>query len=157
MDAHDRPNRIPWPPILLLATIAAAIGLNWLFPLAWFGGLSGQVTGALGIVVIVIAFAIHIWATIVFRRHQTTMMPHRRSARLVTSGPFRFSRNPIYVGNLMLVAGLGLALGNLWFLILTPILGYALLELAIRGEERHLEALFGDAWRDYKARVRRWV
>ncbi len=57
----------------------------------------------------------------------------------------------------MVVAGLGLVLSNLWLLLATPVLGYALHTLAIRREERHLEALFDDQWRDYKARVRRWV
>ncbi len=84
-------------------------------------------------------------------------MPHQPFVRLVTRGPFRFSRNPIYVGNLMVVSGLGLVLSNLWLLVVTPVFGFALHKLAIAGEERHLEALFDDQWRDYKARVRRWI
>ena len=157
MDAHDRPNRIPWPPILLLAMIALGIGLQWLIPLAWINGLAALEATAMGVTMIVAAFAIDIWAAIVFRNHKTTIMPHRPSARLVTHGPFRFSRNPIYVGNLMVVAGLGLVLSNWWLLILTPVLGFALHRLAIKGEERHLEALFDDQWQDYKTRVRRWI
>ena len=157
MDAHDRPNRIPWPPILLFAIIALGIGLQWLVPLAWIYGLAALEATVMGVTMIVAAFAIDIWAAIVFRNHKTTIMPHQRSAQLVTRGPFRFSRNPIYVGNLMVVAGLGLVLTNLWLLVLTPVLGFALQELAITGEERHLEALFDDQWRDYKGRVRRWI
>ncbi len=157
MDAHDRPNRIPWPPILLLATIALAIALQWLVPLAWIYGLAALQATVLGVTMIVAAFAIDIWTMMVFRNHKTTIMPHQRSTRLVTRGPFRFSRNPIYVCNLMLVAGLGLVLANPWLLVATPALGFALHKLAIAGEERHLEALFDDKWRDYKARVRRWI
>ena len=157
MDAHDRPNRIPWPPILLVTAIALGIGLQWLVPLAWIYGLAALEATAMGVAMIVAAVAIDIWAAIVFRNHRTTIMPHQRSVRLVTRGPFRFSRNPIYVGNLMVIAGLGLVLSNPWLLVLTPVLGFALHQLAIRREERHLEALFADQWRDYKARVRRWA
>ena len=157
MDAHDRPNRIPWPPILLLATIALAIALQWLAPLAWIYSLAALQATVLGVTLIVVSFAIDIWAMMIFRKYKTTIMPHQRSARLVTRGPFRFSRNPIYICNLMLVAGLGMVLANPWLLALTPVLGFALQKLAITGEERHLEALFDDQWRDYKARVRRWI
>ena len=157
MDADDRPNRIPWPPILLIATIALGIALQWLVPLPWIYGLAALEATATGITMIVAAFAIDIWAALVFRSQKTTIMPHQRSASLVTRGPFRFSRNPIYVGNLMVVAGLGMVLSNLWLLIATPVLGLALHKLAILREERHLEALFGDQWRDYSTRVRRWI
>ncbi len=157
MDAHDRPNRIPWPPILLIATIALGVGLHWLVPLPWIYGLAALEATAMGVTMIVAAVAIDIWAALVFRKHKTTIQPHQRSTRLVTRGPFRFSRNPIYVGNLMVVAGLGLVLSNLWLLIATPVLGFALHKLAIAREEQHLEELFADQWRDYKARVRRWI
>lgn len=157
MDALDRPNRIPWPPILLVLAIALAIGLQWLVPLPWIYGLAALEATALGVTMIVAAFAIDIWAALIFRNHKTTIMPHQPSVRLVTCGPFRFSRNPIYVGNLMVVAGLGLLLSNLWLLLATPVLGFALQKLAITREERHLEALFAGQWRDYKARVRRWI
>jgi protein-S-isoprenylcysteine O-methyltransferase Ste14 len=157
VDARDRPNAIPWPPILLLALIALGIALQWLVPLPWIYGLAALEATVLGVTMIVAAFAIDIWAALVFRGHKTTIMPNRGSTRLVTGGPFRFSRNPIYVGNLMVVAGLGLVLANPWLLILAPVLGFALHNLAIRREERHLEALFGGEWRDYKARVRRWI
>ena len=137
--------------------IALGIALQWLVPLPWIYGLAALEATVMGVTMIVAAFAIDIWAAIVFRNHKTTIMPHQRSARLVTRGPFRFSRNPIYVGNLMVVAGLGLVLSNLWLLVLTPVLGFALQKLAITREERHMEALFADQWRDYKARVRRWI
>ncbi len=157
MDAHDRPNRIPWPPILLVMALALEIGLQWLVPLPWIYGRAALEATASGIAMIVAAFAIDIWAALVLRNHKTTIMPHRPSTRLVTRGPFRFSRNPIYVANLMLVAGLGLVLANLWLLVVTPLFALALQKLAIAGEERHLEALFEDQWQDYKAQVRRWI
>jgi len=157
VDARDRPNAIPWPPILLVAMIGLGIGLQWLAPLPWIYGFAALEATVLGVTMIVAAFSIDIWAALVFRSHKTTIMPHQSSTRLVTRGPFRFSRNPIYVGNLMVVAGLGLVLANPWLLMLTPVLGFALRNLAIRREERHLEALFASEWQDYKARVRRWI
>ena len=98
-----------------------------------------------------------VWAFRTLRRHRTTILPHAGASALVTEGPFGLSRNPIYVGNLLLIVGVGLAAGRPWFVLLSPALALALRELAIVREERHLAARFGAAWRAYAARVRRWV
>ncbi len=75
----------------------------------------------------------------------------------MTSGPFSVSRNPIYVSHVALTAGVGLLLGSVGVLLLTPTLAYALTKLSIEPEERHLEAQFAGAFRDYAARTRRWL
>ena len=84
-------------------------------------------------------------------------MPHRRVDRLVTNGPFRFRRNPIYLGEVFIMLGLAEATKNVWFV--AAALGFALLVtwLAILPEERHLEARFGEDWRRYKETARRWI
>jgi protein-S-isoprenylcysteine O-methyltransferase Ste14 len=157
MDATDRPNRVPWPPLLVVATLAAGALLSWVAPLPFAEGGFGAALRILGLGCVAAALSIDVWAFRTLRRHSTTILPHEAASALVTQGPFGLSRNPIYLANLLLVAGLGLALGRLWFVLLLPALALALQELAIKREERHLEARFGAAWRDYAARVRRWV
>jgi protein-S-isoprenylcysteine O-methyltransferase Ste14 len=90
-------------------------------------------------------------------RHRTSVLPHRGSDARVTAGPFAISRNPIYLGNVLLTVGLALVFANP-LLLATAIVEAVLLErLAIVPEERHLEARFGDAWHDYRLKTPRWV
>ncbi|MGH7487570.1 MAG: methyltransferase family protein, partial [bacterium] len=76
--------------------------------------------------------------------------------RLVTGGAFRFRRNPIYMGEVLIFLGLAELTHNIWLAILAPLLAIALYVLAIRPEEHHLETRFGQAYLDYKERTRRW-
>ena len=89
-------------------------------------------------------------------RANTTVLPHRRVERLVTHGAFRFRRNPIYMGEVLVFLGLAQATGNIWMAIMAPLFALGVFALAILPEERHLEARFGDAYVDYKAGTRRW-
>lgn len=154
---QQRPNRLPWPPILYLAAVALAIVLNWLWPLPWLPDPLGEFLFAVGILVAAGAIAIEVAAVRAMRRAKTTVMPNQRSEHLVTTGPFSFTRNPIYLGNTMLMIGIGLIFGVVWFIILAPVAAFATTKLAIEREERHLEARFGKHFRDYAKRVRRWV
>ena len=92
-----------------------------------------------------------------FRRHRTTVLPHRGATRLITDGPFRFTRNPIYVGNTLLVAGLGFVLGVAWLMPAALLAAWATQKLAIEREERHLALRFGADWARYAARTPRWL
>ena len=153
----ERPNTIPWPPMLVVGFIALGVALNWLVPLGWpTGGLGDLLTG-LGFSMVAIALSLAVTAMRTMAQAQTTILPHRRSDHLVTKGVFGFSRNPIYVANVILIAGLGLFLGNWWLLLLAPVDGFATQKLAIEREEAHLEARFGKTYRDYKKKVNRWL
>ena len=92
-----------------------------------------------------------------FRRHHTTVLPHRGATRLITDGPFRFSRNPIYVGNTLLVAGAGLVFGVAWLIPAALAGALATQKLAIEREEEHLARRFGADWAGYAARTPRWL
>ena len=155
--SDDRPNRLPWPPMIYLAAAALAVLLNWLAPLPWIAGLLGEILFAVGWLVVAGALAIDFAAMRTMHRAKTTIMPHRASDHLVTASPFSFTRNPIYVGNTMLLIGIGLIAGIVWFLIVAPLAAYATTKLAIEREERHLEARFGKRYRDYRKKVRRWL
>jgi protein-S-isoprenylcysteine O-methyltransferase Ste14 len=151
-----RPNRVPWPPLLTLGLIGASIAAQGLVPLPWVAGTPAIVLAVLGLLGVCAALGLDLGAVLAMRRHRTTFLPHRGAAALVTEGPFARSRNPIYVGNVLLTAGLGLMLGNPWLLVGACVLAVALQRLAILREEAHLAAKFGAAWEDYRARVPRW-
>ncbi|GGK17592.1 methyltransferase family protein [Salinarimonas ramus] len=151
----DTPNRWPWPPIVYLATIVAGFLVErHLVPTSHGGGLA---LGVLGIVAIAAGLGLDLWTAWTFSRARTTIMPHRGAKALVTWGPFRFSRNPIYVGNTLLTIGLGLVFDNLWLMALAFLAAFAVQKLAIEREEAHLARRFGAEWDAYAARVRRWI
>ena len=87
---------------------------------------------------------------------RTNVWPHRQADLLVTAGPFRIWRNPIYMGEMLILLGLAQVTYNIWFAILAPVFALAVFKLAILPEESHLEARFGETYLDYKSRTRRW-
>lgn len=153
----EAPSRFPWPPIVYLSAIVIAILLGLFYPLPWISSPLSDLLFAVGCLLIVGVVAIDVSAFQTLRRGKTTIMPHRASDNLVTSGPFSFTRNPIYLANTMLVIGIGLIVGSLWFPLLALVAALATQKLAIEGEEKHLQERFGKKYRDYAKRVRRWI
>jgi protein-S-isoprenylcysteine O-methyltransferase Ste14 len=152
-----RPNAFPWPPVILLASIIAAYTLGVFVPLFWVPSPIKEPLDVFGVVLIGIAAFIEITAMLEMRRAKTTIMPHKGSAKLVTSGPFSFTRNPIYFGNVILLFGLGLVFENIWFWLAALLCGALTQRLAILREEAHLQAKFPAAYLAYKKKVRRWI
>ena len=151
----ERASVVPWPPLLLAAAIAGALVLGRLYPLPWPGidDLAARVIGyGLGLIGLMLIG----WGAIALFRSGTTVAPHRQVGHLVTHGPFAFRRNPIYMGEVLMLLGLAQATGNIWMALMAPLFAAAVLVLAIRPEERHLEARFGDEYLAYKERTRRW-
>jgi protein-S-isoprenylcysteine O-methyltransferase Ste14 len=98
-----------------------------------------------------------IWGRVTMYRAGTNMRPDKPATALVTGGPFRFSRNPLYLSLTALYVGITLLFDALWPLVtLVPMLAVLHWGVILR-EERYLEAKFGDAYRAYKTRVRRWI
>ena len=92
-----------------------------------------------------------------FAKLHTTLDPHGSVSAIVTSGPYRLSRNPIYLGFVCTLIGLSLALSNYWGVVLSPLFMILLVQLVIKHEEIYLEKKFGDVYTSYKSRVRRWL
>lgn len=154
---EDRPNRIPWPPLIFGGLALFALGLHWLVPLPWPEGVTRLVLELIGLCCLLVALVLDVTAALAFRRHRTTILPHRAASALITGGPFAWTRNPIYAANTLLVSGAGLLFGIGW-LVLAAVLGAALTQkLAIEREERHLAARFGQDWQDYASRTPRWL
>jgi protein-S-isoprenylcysteine O-methyltransferase Ste14 len=143
--------------VIYLAAVAAAIILQWLWPLPWIGSPLSDLLFALGWLMAAGAVAIDIAAMRTMAKARTTVLPHRAAAHLVTGGPFAISRNPIYLGNTTLMVAIGFIAGSLWFVLLAPVAAAATTFLAIKPEERHLFERFGKRYRDYQKKVRRWI
>jgi protein-S-isoprenylcysteine O-methyltransferase Ste14 len=148
------PSNIPWPPLLFIAVIIGGRLLERLFPIPHIPPELGHVAGAL---MVSLGVANDIWCALTLRRRKTTILPHRAASALVTSGPFRYSRNPIYLSELALTLGLGLLVLSIWTIALVPLLFFALSKLAIEPEERHLQRKFGAEFQQYAARTPRWL
>jgi protein-S-isoprenylcysteine O-methyltransferase Ste14 len=153
----NAPNTVPWPPILFVTAALIGVCLHWLIPLGWATGATRFVLLMIGVLLVASAVALEIAAAMAFRKARTSIMPHRAATTLVTSGPFRFTRNPIYLGNTMLVAGAGLVFGVGWLPVAAIAAAVAVHFLAVLREERHLANIFGDEWQQYAQRVPRWV
>jgi protein-S-isoprenylcysteine O-methyltransferase Ste14 len=156
-DVTARPNSLPWPPIIYLAAIAVSVLLSVFFPVPWFGQPLSGILLVLGWLMIAAFAALNISAIHAMRQAGTTVRPDRGTDHLVTDGPFSFTRNPLYLAGTMLVVGIGLISGIVWFLLLAAFAAFAVQKLAIEREERHLQARFGETYLDYAARVRRWI
>ena len=153
----DKPSNIPWPPILFLGAIVAAFVLGYLLPLPWLPRTISDGLFAVGIMMIVGGFAFDFYALRTLSKHKTTVSPTKSAEKLVTSGPFALSRNPIYLGNTIITFGLGIAFGNTWFFITGIIAAIATNFLQIVPEEKHLNHRFGKQWRSYTKKARRWI
>lgn len=142
------------PPFVLLIHIVVAFLLNWLFPLSF---VSSKFAEKLGYMFVFAGLGFAFWGIGQFRKVHTTLDPHGSVKTLVTSGPYRFSRNPIYLGLLCTLIGLPLVLGNSWGVLLSPIFMLSMVELVIKHEEAYLERKFKDVYTSYQSRVRRWL
>ena len=141
-------------PILTMIHIAMAILLGLLAPLPipapafvqWFG---------LGLVVL--GFILGVLAVIEFRRARTTSDPKKPTQKIVTSGIYRYTRNPIYLGFVLMLIGIPLNMGIYWgFILVWPLVTF-MNNMVIKHEEIYLENKFKDQFTDYKSRVRRWL
>jgi len=90
-------------------------------------------------------------------RAHTSVSPHRSSTALVVDGPYRFTRNPIYLGFFLIYLGFTFIAGTAWGLVLCPLVPLVVNHLIIGAEERHLQAKFEREYEEYRSRVRRWI
>ncbi len=150
----DAPQILVFPPFMYLGTLLTALVIHFLWPVHL--GLPVYVrSGATLFVVLGVALAA--WGRVTMVRAGTNVVPTKPTLTIVTGGPFRFTRNPLYLGGLGLYVGLTLAMNSLWLLLFAAPMIAVLRWGIIAQEERYLETKFGSIYLDYKARVRRWL
>jgi protein-S-isoprenylcysteine O-methyltransferase Ste14 len=150
-DEHGPGVRLP-PPVIVAAALAVAWLLDRIVPVP-----IGAPLRSAGLVVIALGVALAGWALVLMLRTRTDPRPDKPDQALVRSGPFRASRNPIYLGSLVFAAGLALSWASLWGWLAVEAAFVLLDRLVVAREERYLRARFGDEYADYAARVRRWL
>lgn len=156
----DVPGVIAPPPLIYLGGLVLGLLVDYGVGGPSLGALSGvpaEWRYVLGAALVVLGVLLAFLAAKRFRDAGTEVIPYRPSTALVTSGAFRFTRNPMYVG--MTCAYLGLALladSIIGLLFLLPVLAVMTYGVILR-EEHYLEVKFGEAYRDYKRKVRRWI
>ncbi|MGD9913661.1 MAG: isoprenylcysteine carboxylmethyltransferase family protein [Rhizobiaceae bacterium] len=145
------------PVLIYLAGIAASILLGVFVPLPWIGPPLADILFAAGLLVIVAVIAIHVSALRGMARAGADLLKGKAADQLVTTGAFAITRNPMYLANALLLVAGGLVDGNLWFLLAALLATLLVQLLAVKPEEKQLEARFGKRYRDYAKRVRRWI
>ena len=151
---RDIPGVIAPPPLILLGHVLVGLALDWLWPAPF---LPSPIQYALGAVLIVVAGTIAGTAIVRFLRAGTNVPTRQPATTLVIAGPYRFSRNPIYVGMILLLLGIGVIVDSVWILALAVPFALVLRYGVIAREERYLAAKFDEAYRSYCAKVRRWI
>ncbi len=142
------------PPMVFLGYLIGALILNWVVPLPtpwiYIMRIVGGLAVVAGILFVSSAFS-------QMMKTHTSPDPHQSVATLVTEGPYRFTRNPIYLGFFLIYLGFTLFAGTLWGLLASPFLAWTITHMVIHAEEYYLEDKFKDRYIDYKSRVRRWL
>jgi protein-S-isoprenylcysteine O-methyltransferase Ste14 len=142
------------PPLIYVAGFLVGVVLELLFPIAALPLALALAAAVIGVVVWLVLDGA---AMLHFRRAHTSMIPMKPTTALVTTGPYRLTRNPMYVGMAVLYAALALAVGVIWALAVLPLVLFAVDRLVIAREEPYLERKFGAEYVRYKQRVRRWL
>lgn len=141
------------PPLIYLGWLAGWL-LERRWPMTWNPGLASQV---LGVVLGAAGGCLGAASLLALRAAHTSPNPFKPTQAITTRGPYAFSRNPIYLGFALLYAGIAVLARIGWGLVLLPVVLMAVRGLVIVREEAYLERKFGQAYRDYLGRVRRWV
>lgn len=143
------------PPLFYVAGLAAGLVATRFFPTPW--APPAQFAPWLAAVLLVMGAAFASPALIQFVKARTSVLPHRPSTSLVISGPYRFTRNPMYVAMGLVYAGVAILYQSLWAILLLPLVLAAVQREVIYREEAYLERRFGSEYTEYCRRVRRWL
>ena len=145
------------PPLLFVLPLGAGILLHQWLPLHLVAAGWRVVAVLVGWLLIGISAALSGWAMITFLRRRTPIRPYRPATSLVTWGPYRFSRNPMYVSLSALYLGVSILVNTIWPVFFFPVVIASLYFLVIRREERYLSSAFGSEYSSYCDSVRRWL
>lgn len=143
------------PPLVYVAafTVGLLAGRFWPLPL----GIGESLASPLGSVLVAAGLALAFWGMFTFARHRTAVFPNRPATTVVRDGPYRFSRNPMYLGLAVAYIGGAVLLDTVWPLVFLPIAVLAINAFIITREEQYLAREFGEEYTDFRKSVRRWI
>jgi protein-S-isoprenylcysteine O-methyltransferase Ste14 len=150
----DGPGIIAPPPLIYFGMLALGVLIERVFPLDF---LPDDVTSILGGVLVAVGVGIVFFAIRAMRRASTPVDPYKPTTALVIDGPFRFTRNPMYLSLTLVYLGITSLMNAFWPLMLLPAALVIMQRGVIVREERYLESKFGEEYLRYKAKVRRWL
>jgi protein-S-isoprenylcysteine O-methyltransferase Ste14 len=151
---RDTAGVVAPPPLIYLAGLALGFGLEALLPGA---SLPSALRWALGGALVLAGIGLLASFNTSFHRKGTAVEPWKPTTAIVTTGPYRLTRNPAYLGMALVYVGVALLAEALWVLLPLPLVLTVIDRAVIAREERYLERKFGQEYMDYKARVRRWT
>ena len=143
--------KITFPPVILLASIVLQIILLFSFP------ISVDLSSLLGLILILSGISLVFISFRFMRKMKTTFIPDGTPEVLISSGPFKFSRNPIYLGMLTILVGAAFLMSSLSAIIIAFVFGIIINFTWIAHEEKKLHELFSEDWENYSSKVRRWI
>lgn len=154
---QDYADVVVKPPILFAGAVLLGCLLSWIVPIGpGFGSANVRALAAGGAFALV-GLALGALSVREFRRAGTSVVPGEPSTALLESGPYRFTRNPIYIGFVIFYFGLAIMLTSAWMLVLLVPVLIVLQRGVVEREEAYLQTKFGEAYRKYQARVPRWL
>jgi protein-S-isoprenylcysteine O-methyltransferase Ste14 len=153
--ARDNSNAVIRPPVAWALAFVAGVGLDWLYPMPF---LPASVPAAwVGGAIFALGFALAVWAIATIQRAGSRIETHKPTTTIVSSGPYGFTRNPVYLGMFLGQCGLAVGFNSLW-LLATLVPFYLVIRYGVVArEEAYLERKFGDLYLGYKSAVRRWL
>jgi protein-S-isoprenylcysteine O-methyltransferase Ste14 len=154
-DTADTAQVIIRPPLAWGLAVIAGLALHWLVPLPFLP--ADLPSGWLGAMVFVVALALVAWAIATITKAGSNVPTNLPTTSIVESGPYRFTRNPIYLGMVLGLIGLAIAFDNLWLLMMLVPFALVINYGVVAREEVYLERKFGDVYRGYRSHVRRWL
>jgi protein-S-isoprenylcysteine O-methyltransferase Ste14 len=154
-DTADTANVIVRPPIVWALAVLVGLTLQWVVSLPFMP--ASVPAGWIGGIVFVLALALFAWAIATMTRAGSNVPTNLPTTTIVETGPYRFTRNPIYLGMFLGLVGIAIAFDNLWLLVMLVPFTLVIRYGVVAREEAYLERKFGDAYRQYRARVRRWL
>ena len=150
----DNPGVVAPPPLIFAGALVAGLLLNRLRPT---GFLPVRLGRAVGVPMAVGGLLLGLWGFREMRRAGTNVDPYHPTTAIVEAGPYRFTRNPLYVGMALVYGGISARANALPAALLLPFVLHVIHHKVIKREERYLEEKFGDVYLRYKGRVRRWI
>lgn len=153
LDEDSAQVRVP-PPLLLLLSILIGVGLQFIYPVHLIRPIIRFVLGAS---MIGMGLGVILYCARLFKKTETAIEPWKKTSHIIASGPYKWSRNPIYLSFVVIGLGFAFALDNLWIAVMQVPLVAIITVVVIRKEERYLQQKFGISYQAYKSEVRRWV